>query len=388
MSLLFKRSLNAFDDGTGYPSPLQAGRAARIANRRTAMRHSAMWASIRLRADLISTLPVDVYRRASTGTQIEIDTPAVLANPSGDEVDITEWLYSSQSDLDTCGNAFGIIVDRDRDGNPARIDLVPADTVVVRVRDGVVSYLIGGAEHPAEEIWHERQYTASGLAIGLSPLAHAAMSIYQYTSAQEFAVDWFAGGAIPSGTLKYAAASVPPKQAEAIKARFRLAVENGDVFVHGKDWDYNVIQAQGNQANFLETMKVTDIDVTRFFGVPADLIDATVQGGTITYANITQRNLQLLVMNLGPAIIRREKALSRLLPKPWFVKLNSSALLRMDPSSIAKMLGQQVHDRILAPSEARELDNREPFTAAQLAEFKELFPYRPANRPQNESTEQ
>lgn len=387
MSLLFKRSLHAFDDGTGYPSPLQAGRAARIANRRTAMRHSAMWASIRLRADLISTLPVDVYTRAE-GMQIEVPTPPILINPSGESIDVTEWMYSSQSDLDTCGNTFGIIVDVTPSGIPRRIDLVPADVVVVRVRNRKVTYLIAGEEYPPDKVWHERQYTASGLAVGLSPLAHAAMSIYQYTSAQEFAVDWFAGGAIPSGTLKYAAASVPPKEAEAIKARFRLAVENGDVFVHGKDWDYNVIQAQGNQASFLETMKVTDIDVTRFFGVPADLIDATVQGGTITYANITQRNLQLLVMNLGPAIIRREKALGRVVSAGRFVKLNSDALLRMDPSSVAKMLGQKVHDRILAPSEARELDNRRPFTDDQLAEFKELFPYRPANRPQNGNPEQ
>lgn len=374
MSFLFKRSLSAFDDGSGYPSPTAfIGRATRAANRRTAMRHSAMWASIRLRADLISTLPVDVYGKAH-GIQYEAPAPPVLINPSGESIDITEWMYSSQSDLDVCGNTFGIIVERADSGLPARIDLVPRDEVTVRVQAGKITYLIAGVPHTPDQVWHERQYTQSGMAVGLSPIAFAAMSIYQYTSAQEFATDWFAGGAIPSGTLKYAAASVPPKEADAIKSRFRLAVENGDVFVHGKDWDYNVIQAQGNQASFLETMKVTDIDVARFFGVPADLIDATVQGGTITYANITQRNLQLLVMNLGPAITRREKALSRLVRGKKFVKLNTGALLRMDPETAARMLGQKVSDRILAPSEARALDNREPFTADQLAEFHELFP--------------
>lgn len=386
MSFLF-RGMGAFDDGSGYPSPLAAGRAARFIGRRGAMRHSAMWASVRLRSDLISTLPVDVYTKTGS-VQVEVPTPPVLVNPGGERVDVVEWLYSSQSDLDICGNTFGLITERDAFDLPARIDLVPREQVVVRVENNVISYLIAGTPYKEHEVWHERQYTSSGLVVGLSPMAAAAMSLYQYTSAQEFAVDWFAGGAIPTGHLKYGQAAVPAKEAEAIKARFRLAVENGDVFVHGKDWDYSVIQAQGNQSSFLETMKATDTDITRFMGVPADLIDAQTPGGTVTYANITQRNLQLLVMNLGPAIIRREKALSKIVHGNRFVKLNSAALLRMDPETVAKMLGQQVRDRLITPTEARGLDNREPFTPAQIEEFKILWPDKPTSTdPQNRGIE-
>jgi hypothetical protein len=55
------------------------------------------------------------------------------------------------------------------------------------------------------------------------------------------------------------------------------------------------------------------------------------------------------------------------------VKLNSDALLRMDPETRAKMLGQEIKDRMLAPSEARALQNRQPYTDEQLAEFDRLF---------------
>src|SRR5690348_10251994 len=65
----------------------------------TALRHSAVWAACRLRANVISTLPVDCYRRVD-GWQVEVPKPPVLVNPSGDRIDITEWLYSSQFDLD------------------------------------------------------------------------------------------------------------------------------------------------------------------------------------------------------------------------------------------------------------------------------------------------
>lgn len=373
MSVLFRSAkLTDFDQFQSRGWGWSGGKAS---SKKAALTHSAFWACIRLRADLISTLPIDVFRRIG-GVQVEVPKPPVLVAPSGDRIDITEWMYSSQSDLDACGNTFGLIVERDGSGIPRRIDLVPREEVTVLVRNGDVKYHFGGEPYTPDQVWHERQYTESGMVVGLSPLAKAAMSLYQYSSAQEFSTHWFAGGAIPTGILKYEQAKLDPKDTSATKARFRLAIENGDPFVVGKDWDYKVIEAQASQASFIETMRVTDVDICRFLGVPGDMIDAHVEGSSITYANITQRNLQLLIMNLGPAIIRREKALSHLTADPRFVKLNTDALLRMDPKTVAETLGQQVKDRILAPSEAREIQNRQPFTSEQIAEFSTLFPTR------------
>lgn len=124
---------------------------------------------------------------------------------------------------------------------------------------------------------------------------------------------------------------------------------------------------------FLDEMKFGIGDVCRFFGVPGDMIDAETSSGSITYANITQRNLQLLIMNIGPAIGRREDALSEAVPDGQYVKLNTDAVLRMDPETRARVFGQQVRDRLRVPSEARELDNLQPFTDADYAEFDRLF---------------
>ncbi|WP_281199162.1 hypothetical protein [Micromonospora pallida] len=71
-----------------------------------------------------------------------------------------------------------------------------------------------------------------------------------------------------------------------------------------------------NDTQFLESRQFGLTDISRFFGCPADLIDAAVSTGSITYATITQRNLQFLIMNLGPAVTRRETALGRLVPAP------------------------------------------------------------------------
>lgn len=349
-----------------------AGTHAAAVTPETALRHSAVWACLRLRANLISTLPVDVYRNVN-GIQVEVPKPPVLLKPGGERVEMPEWLYSSQFDLDRAGNTVGLITAKDGLGLPARVELAPIADVTVQVRGGALKYRIGGVEYEPDEVWHEKQYTVAGLPVGLSPLAYAAWTIGEYLSIQEFARDWFSSGAVPSGHLKNTAKSISPRDADETKRRFKAAVTGRDVFVTGSDWEYDMIQADAAQSNWIDAKRFGIGDIARFFDCPSDLIDAAVSGSSVTYANITQRNLQFLVMSLGPAVTRRENALSSLTSRPRFVKLNTGALLRMDPQTRAQVIKTRIDARTLAPSEARALDDLPPFTEAQLAEFDRLF---------------
>lgn len=337
------------------------------------MRHSAVWACLRLRGDLISTSPVDCYREVS-GRAVELTTPPVLVNPGGAKVNIVEWLYSTQVDLDEFGNCFGLISARDGMGLPARIDLLPAETMTVQTKDGqITAFRSGSKSYDPGQIWHEKQHTRSGLPVGLSPLAAAALSIGSYLSAQEFAGQWFSGGAVPSAHLKNNAKTLDKDQAKAVKDRFNESVRTGDVFVTGNDWDYEMLGAKASESAFIDSMNFGIADVCRYFGVPADMIDGSISGESVTYANITQRNLQLLIMNLGPAVTRRERALSDLLPKPRYVKLNTdAAVLRMDPRSRADLNQVLLASKQRTPSEVREKDDLPPFTPEQIAEIQAL----------------
>jgi len=339
----------------------------------TALRHSAVWACLRLRADLVSTMPVDVYRYVN-GVRVESPKPPVLVNPGGERVGIQEWLYSSQFDLDRAGNVVGLITEVNGLGLPARIDLQPLSEWSAIIRDGEVwRYRIGGKLYEPEQVWHEKQFTMAGLPIGLSPVQYATYPIGEYLSIQEFALDWFTGSAIPAAALKNSEKVISRAEADAIKERYRATVANGDLFVHGKDWEYKPIQALANQTNWIEAKQFGLTDISRYFGCPADLIDAAVSTGSITYANITQRNLQFLITNLGPAVSRRESALSRLVPKPRYVKLNRDALLAMDPEARARTIKIRLDSRVLTPSEARALDDLPPLTDADLAEFARVY---------------
>ncbi|NJP74370.1 phage portal protein [Streptomyces sp. C1-2] len=346
----------------------------------TALRNSAVWACLRLRADLMSTFPIDVFRYVQ-GIQVEVPKPPVLVSPGGAEVGIREWVYSTEFDLDRGGNCFGVITERsgvvgpDGRGLPGRVDLVELGSVSVRgTGPTITKYVIGGTEYEPWEVWHEKQYTVAGCPLGLSPVAFAAWTIEETLSAQQFARDWFAGGAVPLAELKNTAKTVDKDAARIARENFRAAVDSSGLFVHGVDWEYKPIQAVASQSSFLEARQYGAQDIARFFGCPGDLIDAAVSGSSITYANMTQRNLQFLIMNLGPAVARREDAFSRrLVSGPRFVKFNTDALLRMDPEARARTIGARITNRTLAPSEARALDNLPPFTEDQLAEFDRLF---------------
>lgn len=339
----------------------------------SAMRHSAVWACLRLRGDLISTMPIDAYRKIGD-IQVEVSKPPVLLNPGGTEVDMTEWMYSSQVDVDRSGNTCGLIIARDGLGYPSIIELQSLEDTTIKIKDRrIEKFKFGRTWYEPGDVWHEKQYTVAGLPIGLSPVSYASMSIGQYLSAQKFATDWFSEGGMPSASLRNTQKTVDPKDALEIKAQFRAVVANGDVFVHGADWEYKPMNAIETDNMWINTQQYGIPDIARFFGAPADLIDAAVSGSAVTYASISQRNLQALIMNIGPAVTRRENALSRLLPKPRFVKLNRNALLAMDPEAQSRVLGLEVKDRLRTPNEAREKLNLAPLTEAQYAEFDRLF---------------
>lgn len=384
MSLWQSRGIFGPDAG-GLVGERRSSRTAaskRVTGER-AMRHSAVWAARRLRADLISQLPVSVKRGVIVdGRKIPVDVslPQVLVQPMsfghGQHVPFSEWLYSSQMDLDGFGNALGYIESFDGFGLPAQIRLLPAENAGVKVKNGQIEhYKVGTDTFDPRVIWHERQYTIPGIPWGLSPIAHAAMSISTYLSAQDFAVDWFGNNITPASWFKNSEKTVAPSQATAIKNRFHDSVVTGDVLVTGKDWEFQTIGAKASESQFLEAMDASVTDIARFLGVPGDMIDAPATGEHITYANVTQRNLQLLVMNMGPAISRRETKFSLgLVPQPRWVVLDETAILRMDPETAVKVDGAMIVQRTRTPNEVRERRGEMPLTQAQIDEFTALFP--------------
>lgn len=339
----------------------------------TGLRHSGIWAALRIRADMVSTMRLNVVRTIQ-GLDVTVNKPQVMVSP-GENLDMNEFLYGTQMDLDRSGNTFGIITKRTPLGLVAEVDPVPLQEVAVRARGRkILEYRIAGKGYKPEQIWHERQYVVAGLPLGLSPIQYGAYSAGAYLSAQEFILDWYEDGTIPAAMLRNNAKTVTGDQATEIRNRFKAAVAGRDLFVTGNDWEYQMIQAEAAQVQFIESMNYGIADIGRFFAVPADLLDAAVKSGSrITYANSTQRMLDFLLLAIQPMLTRRETALSKWLPDSRRVEFDTHYLLRMDPAALTTMLAAQIATRILTPTEGRQILNRAKFTQAQINEFNNLF---------------
>lgn len=386
MSILFKRATLS---ELGVPSRVNRKIGSVNVTNQSALTHSAVWAALRLRANLVSYMPADEFRRTAGIQQPVNPKSQILVQPGGlfvggQRISISEWLYATQMDLDRVGNCFGLIT-WGANTYPERIDLTAVEDWSVAVRNEKVQYRYKGQIIDPKSVWHERQYVIPGCPVGLSPVMYASGAIGQYLSAQQFALDWFAGGAVPNAKLKNTAKTLSPTEASTVKERWMAAVRSGEPAVLGSDWEYEMISALANQSEFITAQQFSIGDVCRFFDVPGDMIGAESSTGSVTYANITQRNLQLMVTALGPAVKRREDALTAALPRPRFVKLNTDAVLRMDPKTRYEMLAIGVDKRAVTPNEWRALDDREPLTPDQEAEFARLFPTRSADPSQAKS---
>jgi HK97 family phage portal protein len=348
-----------------------------------ALTHSAVWACVRLRADLISTFPVDVFRDMQINGQtvpVEMPKPPILVDTGGIEWSLMDWMWASQRDLDMSGNAIGRIVARNGiqtpyypQGLPAVIELADPRSCSVIMHKGERMYRIDGKMYRAFEVFHERQYPISGSPVGASTLINAARSIGEYLSLQQYGLDWFAGGGIPKAWMKNTVKRLADTERDAAKRWYTDTVENGSLMVTGNDWEYNMIQAETAGMEWLEGRRFGLTEVSRFFAVPSDLIDAAISGQSVTYANITERNLQFLIMNLNAAVIRREATLTRLLPQPRYVKMNTDGLLRMSPAIRQAIMRSALETWQLTLDESRGLENRAPLTAKELERQREIY---------------
>lgn len=367
----------ALPDGTIPPRNVSR-QGSVLVNESTAMRHSAVWACLRLRADQMASFPVQIFRDVD-GLPVEWkNKPPVFVTPGGTHWPWKHWIWASQHGLDSSGNVVGLITERNALGLPSRIDLQPLATVSIIQRKGETEpfYKIDGKDYTANQVWHERQFPVPGLPVGLSPIAHAALSIGEYLSEQQFALDWFGGGGVPKLSMRNKAKVL--KQDEVITAKqwYRDVIQNGDPLVMGNDWEFELISGVNAGISWLEARKYGLADVCRFFGCPADLIDAMVMGGqgTITYQTTAQRNLQFLIMNMRPAVGWREQSLSDgLLPLNRYMKLDTSVLLDLDPLTKAELEHEMIINRTATPTEIRRGRGLPAFTPEQKQEFVDLF---------------
>jgi HK97 family phage portal protein len=318
----------------------------------------AVWSCVNLVATVAETMPLDYFPRPRDSQSM----PSWLADLGGDGHGLQDWLYQFVFSAMLRGNVYGVVGQRNRTrGTPTLIQLQHPDLVGVWLdQEGRPEWRVSGDRVPTADVWHRRVHPAPGRLLGLSPIALQATTIATGISALNFGARWFQDGAHPSGILS-SEQNLDGRQAATAKERFMAAVHGRrEPAVLGAGWKYQQIQIAPNESQFLETNNYTAAECCRIFGPGFAEIFGYETGGSLTYSNIEQRSLDLLTYAVDPWLVRIERALSDLLPRPQVVRFNRSSLVRTDLLTRFKAHAIALQNQFETVNEVRDHEDMAP----------------------------
>lgn len=369
-----------------WPGDIVPTWAGQRVDRESSLQLLAVYGCVRLISDSIATMPIEVFRSKPDGTRESVNRPLWLTNPTSD-LDYVAWVTQILSSLLLQGNAYVAVI---RASDTGRIlELVPLDPDKVHVRrEGARKViLVNGKEYPGD-LLHIKGCMLPGSDVGMSPIEYARQSIGVGLSATEHGGRFFAQGVNLSGVIEYPDKLNPDRMTEIAKqwSRKYSGRKNAHmpaVLDGGATWRATSIT--NKDAQFLETRNFTAAEIAgqMFLVEPTDL-GITVQGSRITYANVVDRATHRVQVTLLPWIVRIESALSSLLARPQFVKINVDGLLRgdssqrwtnyktaMDINAAAMAVGQPP---VLTTTEMRDFEDYGPLDASQIPDYGAITP--------------
>ena len=305
----------------------------------SAIQSSTVYSCVSLISDSIATMPVKTYRktqdyREPTTAPVFLDQINGMPNA---ETDLFTWMHRTVNSLLLYGNSYWLITSRDRNGFPSELYNLHPDDVYFNETATTEIYTYNGKEkftrytvlNPAGEIVHIKNFE-QGSDYGLSPIEAGSEAIGSALAQDEFAGTFFKNGAVLSGVIEMS--STPTEeQLRIFKQSFNRKhqgsnnAHNIGILTEGSTW--KPLALDHEQMQFLQSRKYTKSEICGLFRVPAymigDLSETTKLGSSIEEQNRVFYELTLL-----PYINRVETALTMLLPRNQFARIDVSGLLR------------------------------------------------------------
>lgn len=338
----------------------------------SALRLIPVYAAVRIIADALSTLPVFAYREAA-GVGVRLpQQPMLLRSPGVGEMTRVTWMFQAAASLLLRGNAYGHVVTLADNGWPATVVWLHPDEVTVDESGPLPVYRYRGKDLDPLMLIHIPAFVLPGSIVGLTPIGLFRTQISTGLRAHKFADDWYANGVAPTGKLRNSAKELLPAEAELVKARFKAAVKDRDLFVTGSDWDYEALTISAADSQFLESIEATATQIAAIFGVPPEEIGGQA-GSSLTYSTVEMNGVRFNTRTLLPWVRRFEESLTQQLPAKQYVKFNLDAfaradlMTRMNAHQVALVNGLETLD------EARALEDKAPLTPAELEQWQSLF---------------
>lgn len=360
------RSFTLEQLGLGWAFAASAsGAAPRSVTVDEAMRNDAAYSCIDVLASTVSTVPFDLVRYDGADRLPFTVAPLLLAEPSN-LVDPDVWLYQGMFEQLTDGNAFGVVTATDALSTPTKIEWVASHCVTERkVVDNIKVAKVDGTlmrAWPFGDLFHVPGKTlAAGSPYALSPLQFAATSIKSALEAEGFGFEFFADGGHPTGII-YSDEEMTRGQSEQLSESIWLSWRRRRrLAVLGSGLKYEQNQINPSDSQFIELQRFVVEKMARYYRVPPSMIYGAVSGQSVTYANVSQADLNYLKHSVDAYLVRWERALSRLFGNRDVVKANRNAFLRADVETRNKVYDLRLKNKTMAVNEVRAAEDEPPF---------------------------
>jgi HK97 family phage portal protein len=283
------------------------------------------------------------------------------------DLDFAEWCSQVLTSLLLHGNGYVAVLRNERN---TIVELVPLDPTVVEVtrQNGRKVYVVNGARYPGELV-HIKGLMLPGSDVGYSPVEAARQAIGLGMAATKFGGEFFAGEGNMPGVIELPKPAQPDTMRDMAEQWRRKRSRGGrglpGVLQDGATWKPTGVTNE--QAQFLSTRGYTAAEIAgqMFLLDPSDL-GIPVEGTSLTYANLEQRNARRVQVTLLPWIVRVERAVSALLFNPRYMRFNLEGLLRGDTLTRYQTYQIGIPLGVLQPSEAREFEDLPPIPGAPL----------------------
>ena len=336
-----------------------------------AMTVSAVWACIARAAQTMASLPIDVYRKTSSGRQKvggSLDDLIGLS-PNADQTPIEFW-EGMLSWLLATGNSYAEI---DWINNRASALLPHPSTQTKPFRNIDTNELMYEIrEHASKprvvkqrDMLHLRGWGFGGDE-GMSPIKFGSQSLGAAMAADEASGNMFRSGMQGSGVLttNQKVDSQQRPQLQALIEGYSGSSKAGKVMVLEAGMDFKQLSLNPDDAQMLETRRFSIEEVCRWFGVPPIVIGHAAEGQTMWGSGVEQIFLTWMQLGLNPVLKKIEQRIKKsLIPlreqRETYAEFNREALLQMDSKAKAEFLRAMVTNGIMSRDEARDKLNYE-----------------------------
>ena len=338
----------------------------------TAIKLSTVYACVRVIAETVASLPLNVFERTKEGNE-RADTHGlqrILHDEPNSEM--TSFIYreSMLTHLLLYGNSYSQIIRDGRNRVISLYPLLPNKMDVDRNADGVLVYTYTTSKGKKvvltpSDVLHIPGLGFDGI-MGYSPIAQVKNAIGLAIASEEYGSKFFSNGARPSGVLTHPnTVKDPARLRESWNAAYGGSANANRVAILEEGMKFEPMTIPNNEAQFLETRKFQVEEICRIFRVPPHLVCNLDHA---TFSNIEHQSIDFAVHTIRPWLVRIEQAMNRALlaereKAKFYVQFNIDGLMRGDYQS--RMNGYAVgrQNGWLSANDIRRLENLNPIPA-------------------------